>query len=112
MRNFDPKIEYIETLFAQESEELKNIKKFAQSDGVEGMQISAFEGKLLSFLVGLCKARKVVEIGSLFGYSTFWMSQALPEDGQIYALEKDAARAEQIRKNFADTSQEKKLKVY
>lgn len=70
----------------------------AREGRAEGLPIVFPEtGALLHALVRLSGARRVLEIGTAIGYSTVWMATALPEDGQIISLERDAARAARAR---------------
>src|SRR5437868_13091171 len=45
------------------------------------------QGKLLQIFARLLHARRVLEIGTLGGYSTIWLARALPEDGRVISLE-------------------------
>ena len=56
---------------------------------------------MLHALVRLTGARRVLEIGTAIGYSTLWMATALPTDGQLISLERDAGRAERARAHAA-----------
>jgi predicted O-methyltransferase YrrM len=56
-------------------------------------------GAMLHALVRLTGARRVLEIGTAIGYSTLWMATALPEDGQLISLERDADRAGRARRH-------------
>lgn len=80
---------YILQHFVHEDEDLVRVRKALIADGKFGINVSGTEGKLLQFLVGLTGAKRVVEIGVLYGYSTLWMAKALPEDGQVIAIERD-----------------------
>mgnify|MGYP003351209423 CR=1 FL=1 len=63
--------------------------------------VSPLQGQFLSVLLQGMGAKRVLEIGTLGGYSTIWMARALPAGGQVFTLEIDPARAEVARKNFA-----------
>lgn len=80
---------YIQKNFAQEDADLLRVREALVADGKFGINVSSSEGKLLQFLIGLINAKTIVEIGTLYGYSTLWMAKALPLDGVIYALERD-----------------------
>ncbi len=69
--------------------------------GLPPIQVTATQGKLLHLLARLCGARKILEIGTLGGYSTLWLATALPEDGRLVTLELDPAHAEVARANLA-----------
>ena len=90
------RIDYIRQLFAPENDTLRHIRESAKDD----IGIYPDEGKLLQLLMTLADARKIVEIGTLSGYSTQWMADALPADGRIWTCEKDLARAQIARSNI------------
>ncbi|MEV8452120.1 O-methyltransferase [Streptomyces sp. NPDC052095] len=68
--------------------------------GLPAIQVAANQGKLLNLLARLQGARRVLEIGTLGGYSTIWLARALPEGGKVVTLEADPAYAEVARANF------------
>src|SRR5215204_4283696 len=61
--------------------------------------VSPTQGKLLHLLARIQGARRILEIGTLGGYSTIWLARALPADGHLLSLEIDARRAEIARSN-------------
>lgn len=69
--------------------------------GLPPINVSAAHGKLLHLLARSCGARKILEIGTLAGYSTIWMARALPPGGRLITLEMNAATADVARANFA-----------
>jgi len=91
----------ITRLFAAEDAGLQNALEAAKVAGLPAIQISPIQGKLLQMLATLCNARKVLEIGSLAGYSGIWLARALPADGHLLTLEIDAKHAEVVRNSFA-----------
>jgi predicted O-methyltransferase YrrM len=68
--------------------------------GLPLINVSATQGKLLYFLAKIGNARRILEVGTLAGYSTIWMGRALPEDGELVSLEIDSKHAEVARKNI------------
>ncbi|CAN7565028.1 O-methyltransferase [Mesorhizobium sp. LjRoot246] len=68
--------------------------------GLPAIDVSPAQGKLLSLLLRMRGAKKVLEIGTLGGYSTIWMARALPVDGKIVTLELDPHHAAVARSNF------------
>jgi predicted O-methyltransferase YrrM len=96
----DPKTSYIRSLFAQEDKSLAEIIHHLPAD-VTQMQMGAEEGKLLQMLVRLSGAKKIVEIGTLGGYSAIWMARALPEDGRLITIDHSMARKTLIQDNLA-----------
>lgn len=63
--------------------------------------VSAVQGQFLALLVQLTRAHKVLEIGTLGGYSTIWMARALQPGGCITSIELDPARAQVAQRNCA-----------
>ncbi|MES0033455.1 O-methyltransferase [Mesorhizobium sp. M0040] len=68
--------------------------------GLPPIDVSPAQGKLLSLLARMQGAKKVLEIGTLGGYSTIWMARALPMDGKVVTLELDPHHASVARSNF------------
>ena len=75
----------------------------ADSDaaGLPQIAVAPNQGKLLMLLAQTCGARRILEIGTLGGYSTIWLARALPADGRLVSLEYDPGHAEVARKNLA-----------
>ncbi|WP_192243060.1 O-methyltransferase [Mesorhizobium silamurunense] len=71
-----------------------------REQGLPAIDVSAAQGKLLSLLVRIGSAKKVLEIGTLGGYSTIWMARGLPADGKVVTLELDPHHAKVARSNF------------
>ncbi|TIQ28304.1 MAG: O-methyltransferase [Mesorhizobium sp.] len=71
-----------------------------REQGLPAIDVSPAQGKLLSLLVRIGGAKKVLEIGTLGGYSTIWMARGLPADGKVVTLELDPHHAEVARSNF------------
>ena len=64
------------------------------------IDVSRLQGKFLEFLVRSSGARRILEIGTLGGYSTLWLARGLPEGGRIVTLEFDPHHAETARENL------------
>ncbi len=73
----------------------------SQAAGLPPIAVSAALGKMLHLLVKATGARRVLELGTLGGYSTIWMARALAPGGRIITLELDPKHAEVARANFA-----------
>ncbi len=75
----------------------------AESDaaGLPAINVAPNQAKFLALLVRLTGAKRVLEVGTLGGYSAIWMARALPEGGRIVTLELDPRHAEVARRNFA-----------
>jgi predicted O-methyltransferase YrrM len=69
--------------------------------GLPQIQITAAQGRFLRLLVSLLRARRVLEVGTLCGYSTLWMAHALPSGGRLITLEANEQHAQLAREAFA-----------
>lgn len=92
--------EYINRLFVKEDEALINVATSIREAGIPPISVSANQGKFLYLLAKLTNAKKILEVGTLAGYSTIWMARALPPDGQLITLELDPLHAEVAGKNI------------
>jgi predicted O-methyltransferase YrrM len=68
--------------------------------GLPTIDVSPAQGKLLHLLVRMTGARRILEVGTLGGYSTIWMAKALPEGGELVTLDYEPRHAEVARKNI------------
>ncbi|MFL5608501.1 MAG: O-methyltransferase [Gemmatimonadaceae bacterium] len=69
--------------------------------GLRPISVTPPQGKLLHLIARMIGARRILEIGTLGGYSTIWMGRALPRDGRLITLEIDPAAAAVARQNIA-----------
>src|SRR5689334_11378264 len=69
--------------------------------GLPAISVAPNQGKLLNLLARSVGARRILEIGTLGGYSTIWLARALPADGKLITLELDPKHAEVARANLA-----------
>jgi predicted O-methyltransferase YrrM len=72
----------------------------AAAAGLPAIAVSALQGKFLHLLAKLISARRILEIGTLGGYSGIWLARALPADGRLDTIEIDAAHADVAAANF------------
>ena len=79
--------------------------------GMPAIQVGVSEGKLLTLLLRMIGAKKVVEFGTLAGYSAIRMAQALPADGHLWTFEFDPRHAEVARANLDAAGLSKKVTV-
>jgi caffeoyl-CoA O-methyltransferase len=92
---------YIGGLFAKEDEALTAALHDMREAGLPEISVSPVLGKFLHMLAKLTGARRILEIGTLGGYSSIWLARALPEGGQLLTLEIDPAHAKIARRNLA-----------
>jgi caffeoyl-CoA O-methyltransferase len=79
--------QYVVNLFAPEDSLLHEIREQSVAQGLPQIHIQATDGKLIQFLLKAIGARRVVEIGTLAGYSGTWILRALPSDGMLITLD-------------------------
>ncbi len=91
----------ITEMFAREDEGLQAALTAAEQEGLPAIQISPIQGKLLQLLAVACHAQKILEIGSLAGYSGIWLARSLPTGGRLITLEVDPHHADVVRRSFA-----------
>jgi caffeoyl-CoA O-methyltransferase len=91
---------YIEQLYVPRDPTLTQGLADAEAAGLPAINISANQGKLLYLLAKIAGARRILEIGTLGGYSTTWLARALPRDGVMVTLEVNPHHAEVARTNL------------
>ena len=92
---------YIEQMFVPSDPALDAALKSSAAAGLPGIQVSPAQGKLLQILAQAAGARRILEIGTLGGYSTIWLARALPAGGRLITLEVNPKHAEVARANIA-----------
>lgn len=92
---------YIYSLFLGPDAALDAALKDSADAGLPGIQVSPAQGKMLHVMALAMGARRILEIGTLGGYSTIWLARALPEQGKLVTLEIEPRHAEVARKNIA-----------
>jgi predicted O-methyltransferase YrrM len=85
--------DYINETVVQADEALDAALSATAEAGLPPIAVSAAQGKMLYLLARLVGARRILEIGTLGGYSTIWLARALPEDGELVTLELDPHHA-------------------
>lgn len=105
--------DYLAEVFAPEPPSIARLMAAAGEEGFPDIAVSADVGKLLAFLMATIGAKRVLEIGTLAGYSTMWMAQALgdDEDAHLWTIERDADRAAFARAHLTANGFGKKTTV-
>jgi len=92
--------EYFSSLLTPAEKALDAARRANHKSGLPAIDVSPLQGKFLEILVRVSGARKVLEIGTLGGYSTLWLARALPAGGRVVTLELDPHHAEVARANL------------
>jgi predicted O-methyltransferase YrrM len=81
-------------------ETLEAALKKSESAELPPIQVTALQGRMLQIFARMVGARRILEIGTLGGYSTIWLARALPEGGHLITLEASAKHAAVARNNL------------
>ncbi|MBA2346526.1 MAG: O-methyltransferase [Rubrobacter sp.] len=92
--------DYVEGLFAPRDPVLEAALENSRNAGLPEINVSPAQGKLLQLLTEISGARRILEIGTLGGYSTIHFGRALPDDGEMISLELEERHAEVARDNI------------
>ncbi|MFD5818811.1 O-methyltransferase [Streptomyces sp. NPDC127038] len=103
--------DHFTTLLAPADEVLTAALRDSDAAGLPPINVAPNQGKLLRLLAEIQGARRILEIGTLGGYSTIWLGRALPADGRLVTLEYDPRHAEVARANLARAGLDKIAEV-
>jgi predicted O-methyltransferase YrrM len=92
---------YINELFVSPDEDLDSALEASAAAGLPPIQVSPNQGKLLYLIAKAQRATRILEIGTLGGYSTIWLARAVAPSGRVITLEIDERYAEVARANLA-----------
>jgi len=92
---------YLSDLLAPSDDALTAVIEANHEADLPAIDVPATLGKFLSLLVTISNAKRVLEIGTLGGYSTIWLARAVSKDGRVVTLELDPRHAGIARENFA-----------
>lgn len=102
---------YLNNLFIEHDPVLDWVIREQETRGLPAIQISSLEGKLLQIIASAMKAKKVLEIGTLGGYSAILLARALPHDGKLITLEIDEVHANVATKAFTQSGLADKIEL-
>jgi predicted O-methyltransferase YrrM len=103
--------DYVTRLLVKADPALESAVEATARAGMPAIAVSAPQGKLLALLAQIIGARRILEIGTLGGYSTIWMARALPPDGRLISLEVDPRHAEVATANLAAAGVDKVTEI-
>jgi predicted O-methyltransferase YrrM len=102
---------YITERLARPDSVLREAETASAAAGLPPIQVSPPQGKLLQVIARIQGTRKILEIGTLGGYSTIWLARALPPGGHLITLEANPHHAEVARANVARAGLEELVEV-
>lgn len=92
--------DWLEDQLGREDRLLAAVQQASADAGLPPIEVSPAQGRFLRLLAEIHGARRILEIGTLGGYSTVLLGRALPEDGRLVSIEIDPRRAEVARANL------------
>ena len=93
--------EYYADALVKPDDALDAALRDSDAAGLPPINVTPNQGKLLYLMARMCRARSILEIGTLGGYSTIWLARALPDGGRLVTLEADPRHAEVAEANIA-----------
>ncbi|MCB9215548.1 MAG: O-methyltransferase [Candidatus Kapaibacterium sp.] len=108
----DRLVDYMVDLFPSEDDLLRDLNAEAEGAGIPPIQISPEQATFLGVFLQGIGARRVIEIGTLAGYSAIVMARALPDGGHIDTIEIDPLHAEFAREQFRKAGLEEKITLH
>jgi predicted O-methyltransferase YrrM len=91
---------FLDTTVVGDDPELSAAREASDAAGLPQIAVSTQQGKFLSLLAAAIKARRILEIGTLGGFSTIWLARGAGPGGQVVTLEYEPAHAEVARANI------------
>ena len=92
--------QYLSDLLLPADSVLKSVLESSAAAGLPSINVSPTQGKLLNLMARMCGAKRILEIGTLGGYSTIWLARALPADGKLITLEAEPKHAKVATANI------------
>jgi caffeoyl-CoA O-methyltransferase len=109
----DPEVlSWLEKVHAPHDDALLSAFDAPGKEGMPAIQVGVSEGKALSMLLRLSGAEKVVEVGTLAGYSAIWMARALPPSGRLHTIENDPRHAEVAARNLKQAGLDDRVEIH
>ncbi len=102
---------YLTDLFSLEDDILKKTEESIRENGMPEHSVSANQGQFLFLLAKMCNAKRIIEVGTLGGYSTIWLGRALDGAGKLTSIEIDPDFADVARKNIRSAGLENVVEV-
>ena len=91
---------YLATTLLDEDPALTEARSDSDAAGLPAIEVTPLAGKLLHLLARMTGARRVLEVGTLGGYSTIWLARGIPRDGRVVTLELEQRHADVARANL------------
>ena len=103
--------QYLSDLLLPADPVLNSVLEASAAAGLPSINVSPTQGKLLNMMARMCGAKRILEIGTLGGYSTIWLARALPADGKLITLEAEPKHAKVATANLERAGSSKLVEV-
>jgi caffeoyl-CoA O-methyltransferase len=103
---------YVAERTVREDDFLKDLKRAAAAEGIPSIWIAPEQASFMQILLRLARAREVVEVGTLAGYSAIAMARALPEDGRVRTIELEKKHADFAERWVAKSDVKGRVEVH
>jgi caffeoyl-CoA O-methyltransferase len=103
---------YVDQVFLKDMLPLEEIRERAEKAGLPPIHVCSYDGRHLEVLARMVNAAKIVEIGTLAGYSGVCLARALPDHGKLYTFEISPENAAVSEESFKRYEVNKKTKIY
>ncbi|KAF8241077.1 O-methyltransferase family 3 protein [Tricholoma matsutake] len=102
---------YHNSFLLEQDEALDSALRNSNANGLPQIAVSAAQGKFLKLLASSIGAKRILEVGTLGGYSTIWLARALPEGGKLVTLELAEKHAAVAKENISNAGLSGKVEV-
>ncbi|MDC9597718.1 O-methyltransferase [Xenorhabdus anantnagensis] len=103
--------DYLKQVLLDKSPHLEQTLEYNAAQGLPAINVSALQGQFLMMMVQISGAKRILEIGTLGGYSTQYMANGLPDDGLLFTLEKDPSIVKVAQYNIEKAQLAHKIKI-
>jgi predicted O-methyltransferase YrrM len=104
--------QYLAERTTREDDFLRDLKVTARAEGLPPIWISPEQGSFMQILLKAVRAKEVVEIGTLAGYSAIWMARALPVDGHVRTIESSPRHADFADRWISNSNVAERIKLH
>jgi caffeoyl-CoA O-methyltransferase len=109
----DPKlIQYLESTFGTEDETLLTIRRLAKENDLPDIHVGPFDGKILTVLTKAFQAKKIVEIGTLAGYSGVCLIRGAGPSAKLWTFEMDPSHIQVAKRTFQLAGIESQVEIH
>ncbi|EGO02321.1 hypothetical protein SERLA73DRAFT_178203 [Serpula lacrymans var. lacrymans S7.3] len=103
--------EYHNSFLIREDATLEHALQTSVQNDLPDRAVTAAQGKYLKLLIQSLGAKRILEVGTLGGYSTIWLAQGLPDDGELITLELSEKFAQVAQENIDHAALSSKVKI-